>query len=154
MGASTVVTHMILFIAVLGIASGLLVGLKNFSDNAESSLKSQSDAFNKQVKTSFDIEVVHYDNNTDTTKVYVRNTGETKHDLDNIDVYIDGYRFPRNTTNRSIEILKDTEKLDPGIWNKKEKILIKAKKEIAEGQTHKVIVTSPYQGRATKTFSI
>ncbi|MGM5482028.1 MAG: hypothetical protein ACQESF_01060 [Nanobdellota archaeon] len=154
MGASTVVTHMILFIAVLGIASGLLIGLKNFSDNAESSFKSQSDAFNNQMKTSFEIEVVHYNNNTETTHIYVRNTGETKHKPEDIDVYIDGIRFPRNETNRTIKIIDDTEVIEKGIWNNKEKILIKAKRKLSDDKTHKVVMTSPYEGKVTDTFSI
>lgn len=153
MGASTIVTHMILFIAVLGIASGLLVGLKNFSDNAQSSFNQKSDEFNKQIRTSFEIEVVSYDNNTETTSVYVRNTGETTLKPGTIDIYIDGTRFPRNTTNRTIKVLEDTEQVNPGLWDEAEKLLIKANKKLEDDMTHEVIVTSPYQGRAKKEFS-
>lgn len=153
MGASTVVTHMILFIAVLGIATGLLVGLKTFSDNAESSFKTQSDAFQNQIKTSIAIELVHYNNETETTKVYVKNTGETKHRLGEIDVYLNGERIPRNETNRTIGVLSDTERTEEGVWNKKEKILIEIYDALQEEETHEVIVTTPYEGRASETIS-
>ena len=42
MGSSTVVTHLILFIAVLGIATGLIITVKNYIDQTEGTFKEKS----------------------------------------------------------------------------------------------------------------
>ena len=52
MGTSTVITHVILFIAVLSIASGLLIVIKNYADETEGTFKQKSDEYNKIIKTT------------------------------------------------------------------------------------------------------
>ncbi len=155
MGASTAVTHMILFIAVLGIVTGLVVGLKSFSDNAQSSMQSQSKSFRDIMDTSFNIEVVYHDISTDTTKIYVRNTGEKSHRLESVDVYINGVRIPRNEDNRTIEILEDTERFNKGegIWDKNEKLFIRVFMQLDSDRKHEVVVTTPHEGREREEFS-
>jgi len=100
MGASTIITHLILFIAVLGIASGLLIVIKNYADQTEGTFTQKSDEYNKVIQTNIKIEVISYKNATNTTWVYIRNTGKTSMKPSNIDIYIDGMRFPRNASSR------------------------------------------------------
>ncbi len=154
MGMSTVITQVILFIAVLGIVSGLLVSIKNYTDKTEGAFSQKSAEYNNVIKTNIKIDVISHDNNTDTTWIYVRNTGQTNMKPEHIDVYIDGIRFPRNDSNRTIEVLWDTEIEDIGIWNPKEELLIKAFMELNENISHNVIVTTPYEVRDTDSFSI
>jgi len=154
MGSSTVITHVILFIAVLGIASGLLIAIKNYADETEGTFKQKSDEYNKIIKTSIKIEVISYNNASNTTWIYVRNTGQTVMKPSQIDVYIDGLRFPRNDSNRTIEISSDTELENYGFWDPKEQILIKAFSYLDDTVSHEVIVTTPYSVRDSDTFSI
>lgn len=154
MGSSTVMTHVILFIAVLGIASGLLITIKNYADQTEGTFKQKSDDYNQIVKTSIKIEVISYNNNSNTTWIYIRNTGQTEMKPAQIDIYIDGVRFPRDNGNRTIEILSDTDLVNIGIWNPKEQLLIKAFKYLNNTITHEVIVTTPYSVSDSETFSI
>ena len=154
MGMSTVITQVILFIAVLGIVSGLLVSIKNYTDKTEGAFSTKSNEYNQIIRTNIKIEVVQHNNFTNTTWVYVRNTGQTNMKPEQIDVYIDGVRFPRNNSNRTIEVLWDTEIEDVGIWNPKEELLIKAFMWLNENITHDVIITTPYEVRDSESFSI
>jgi len=152
--ASTVVTHVIIFIAVLSIASGLMVAIKNYADKTEGSFKQKSDEYSKIIKTHITIDVIHYENSTNTTWIYIRNTGQTDMKPSQIDVYIDGARFPRNVGNRTIEVSADTDAVDTGIWNPKEQLLIKAFRFMNNTISHEVIITTPYSVRDSDTFSI
>jgi archaellum component FlaF (FlaF/FlaG flagellin family) len=154
MGSSTVITHIILFIAVLSIASGLLVVIKNYADQTEGTFVTKSDEYNKQIKTNIHIEVVHFDNNTNTTWIYVRNTGQTVMDPVQVDVYIDGFRFPRNDSNRTISVSSDTELTNAGLWDPREQILIKAFRSLDSAISHEVVVTTPYSVRDQEGFSV
>jgi archaellum component FlaF (FlaF/FlaG flagellin family) len=154
MGMSTIITHVILFIAVISIATGLLMGIKNFADQSESAFNTKKDDFNRQIGTDISIEVVHYNNETNQTSVFVRNTGQTIMKPAQIDVYIDGLRIPRNDTNRTIMVLSDTDTVDVGNWNPKEELKIVVKLWLNENKMHSVIVTTPYETTDTETFSV
>jgi archaellum component FlaF (FlaF/FlaG flagellin family) len=154
MGSSTVVTQMILFIAVLSIATGLVITVKNYADQSESTFKQKSNDNDLVIKTNIKIEVISYNNNTNTTWVYVRNTGQTQMRPEQIDIYIDGERLYRDETNRTIELLSDTDNVNVGIWDQKEQLLIKAFKFLNNTITHEVIITTPYSVRDSETFSI
>lgn len=154
MGASTAVTQMIMFIAALGIATGLLMGIKAFSDTAEGSFKTQSDDFNNQITTAIKIELISHDDVDDITSIYVVNRGQTNMKLNSLDVYIDGIRLPRNTDNRTIEMISDTETVNTGIWDPKEKILIKANMTLNPLISHEATVTGPYGAIDKDSFSI
>lgn len=154
MGASTAVTQMIMFIAALGIATGLLMGIKAFSDTAEGSFKTQSDGFNNQIKTSIKIELISHDDTEDITSIYAVNRGQTSIKLDDIDVYINGIRFPRSTDNRTIEVIADTETINTGIWDYKEKILIKANMTLNPSISHEATIIGPHGARDDESFSI
>ena len=152
--AVTVVTHVIMFIAVLGIASGLLVAIKNYADETEGTFSEKSDSYNQIIKTDINIDLVHYNNNTNTTHVYVRNTGSTKMDRGKVDIYIDGVYVPRNSSNRTVEVASDTEVVSPGVWDPRELLHIQVPRKLSDEVEHEVIVVTPYTVRATDTFSI
>ncbi len=150
MGASTIVTHTILFIAVLAISTGLLFSIKSFTDGAESSMVSNSKALQNQMNTDFSVELIYFNNDTNITSIYLVNTGTTALDPYEIDTYIDGYRFQRNETNRTI--IADTEKGSTAVWERNEKLLITAKKYLKDG-IHELVITTQYNGREEETFS-
>ncbi|MFP4403310.1 MAG: hypothetical protein ACLFPJ_03095 [Candidatus Woesearchaeota archaeon] len=155
MGADTVATHLILFIAVLAIATGLVIGIKNFSDNAESSIKEKGDAINQQIKTSLAIEVISYNNDSKKLNVYARNIGKTNLKIDQIDIYINGQRIPRNTDNRTITVLEDTTNSNtPLVWNPNELIEIIINKEMDENTINELTITTQYNFKKTESFSI
>jgi len=152
-GFSTVTTHVILFIAAISIATGLLFGMKNFSDNAESTFKMKSDEYNNKIKTGIRIEVISHNNWTNTTNIYVKNTGQTKLDPAKFDIYIDGVRIPRNASNRTIEVIPDTDNVNIGILDPKEAVHIQVFGYLNKDITHEVTVTTQYETRDSDFFS-
>jgi archaellum component FlaG (FlaF/FlaG flagellin family) len=154
MGADTIATHLILFIAVIAIATGLLIGIKSFTDNAEVSIKEKGNALNKQIATSFAIEVINYDNIKNETIIYSRNTGTTNMKIEEIDVYLNGIRIPRNISNRTITIIEDTERFNTlDIWDSNEILMIIINKKLEQNSIHELIITTPYNVRISETFS-
>jgi archaellum component FlaG (FlaF/FlaG flagellin family) len=152
--ASDVITQAIMFIAVLGIAAGLIVAFKNYTDETEAVFVEKGDKYNQVLQTDIAIDSFHYNNATDTLYLYVRNTGKTVMKTGDIDVYIDGVRLPRQAANRTIEVTEDTDTINPGIWDPKEILLIRAYIELNSSLSHTAMVMSPYEVRATETFSI
>jgi archaellum component FlaF (FlaF/FlaG flagellin family) len=154
MGSSTVITHVILFIAVLSIASGLLVVIKNYADQTEGTFVQKANEYDKNIKTGIHIETLSYDNVTNTTLVYIRNTGQTSMDPVQIDVYIDGYRFSRDSSNRSVTVEADTEVVSTGIWDPREVLFIRATRDLNRDIIHEVKVLTPYTVSDTESYSI
>ena len=150
--ASTVVTHVIMFIAVISIATGLLVAIKNYADQSEGAFAQKSKEYNQVIKTSIKIDLVHHDSGTNTTWVYVRNTGQTSMYPDDIEIYLDGARIARG--NRTVELVEDAELVSPEVWDPKELLLIKVVKYLNSAAAHEAVVTTPYQVRDTESFSI
>ena len=70
-----------------------------------------------------------------------------------MDVYIGGERIDRTTSDRTIEVLSDTEVTNTGLWDPKEELKIVVNKTLVENQTYEVIVTSQYGGKHNDEFS-
>jgi len=90
------------------------------------------------MRTSIVIDMLNYDNSTNphTLSAYVRNTGRTIISLDTIDVYLDKDRIPRNISNRTVDVLSDTDTINVGKWDPKEIVLIQIFRNISQGLTH------------------
>jgi archaellum component FlaF (FlaF/FlaG flagellin family) len=94
-----------------------------------------------------------FSNDTKTTHIYLKNTGQTLLDPSKFDVYIDGIRIPRNDSNRTIEVLADTDTINLGILDPKEGLHIQVFGDIREDVTHEVTVTTQYETRDSDFFS-
>ena len=153
MGISNVTSHLIMFIAVLVVSTVVVSVFNNYVDSTTSAITVQQDWLTNQLKTSINIEVVNYNNNTNKTTIYLENTGATTLDIDYTDVYLGGERIPRNNTNRTIEVINDSEIRNIGKWDPKEEVKIIVNKSLEENKTYKLIVTSQYNGMDTEEFS-
>ena len=151
--ASSVITTLIMFIAVLGIASGLIVAIKNYADETEAVFADKGNKYNQYLQTDINIDTLYFDNTTNTTYIYVRNVGRTIMKIDEVDIYIDGVRFARNSS-RTIEVEPDTDEINIGKWDPDEIILITAVRDLDSSVSHEAIVVTPYSVRDTKIFSV
>jgi archaellum component FlaG (FlaF/FlaG flagellin family) len=142
-----------MFIAAIGIATGLLFGIKNFSDSAESNFVVKKNDFDNKILTALQIEMLHFDNMTNVTSIYIKNTGRTMLDPTRMDVYIDGVRIPRNDTERTISVLPDTDTINSGILDPKETAQIMVFGYLDETMTHEVTVTTQYETKDSEVFS-
>jgi archaellum component FlaG (FlaF/FlaG flagellin family) len=154
MGFSGMASQVIMFIAVITVTTVLVIVFNGYVNEASNSLNIKNDYLSKQMKTDISIDVVSYDSSSDTTYIYVKNTGKISLKLNDTDVYLNGFRIPRSDTNRSIEVLSDTDTINPGTWDPKEEVLVKVYQALSSSTSHKVIVSTQYDASDMDEFSI
>lgn len=155
MGFGNVASALILFISSITIATGVVLSFQDYYDSTTSSVSLVQAAITQEMKTDIAIEVVDYDNDSNTTKVYVKNSGNQKLDIDKVDVYMDKIYIPRNDTNRSISILTDTNVVDDTLWDPKEQILIEVYNYgLTSTVVHELTVTTQFNVQDTYEFTV
>ncbi len=154
MGFSGIASQIIMFIAVITIATGLVVVFNANIREASASLRMQSSSMALSMRTDVTIDMVSHDDDINTTFIYVRNTGRTQLNHNNTDVYINGRRIPRDNGNRTIELLEDTDLINEGIWDPSEQVLISVFQSLEDDKTHEVSLISDHDGRAEKRFTV
>lgn len=150
MGFGNLATTIIMFIAVLLVATGVIVSLRTNIDQTQSSMKAQADMLNNQIKTSLTITQTNY--TAGTTTAYVINNGKTTLKLDRIDAFLDAEFIPRNETNRTITLEASTDTTNPGLWDPDEVVKVEIYKTLGPGQ-HRVAVTTQYGTKDEELFS-
>lgn len=153
MGFSSIAAGFIIFIAVMGISTGVIIAMKGHADSAQSAVNNQQARMVNQLKSEMSIDYSFYDSSSDEIYLYLRNTGFTQIDNRTIDVYVDAFRIPRNDTNRTIEVVQDSEVIQNGIWDPKEVILIKVNYTLAPSQIYTISLTGDYSTQATTQVS-
>ncbi len=153
MGFSGLTSQIIMFIAVITVATGLVVVFNTSISEATTSLQIRSNAMALSMRTDITIDMVSHDPDINTTYVYVRNTGRTQLNQNNTDVYINGLRIPRNESNRTVELLEDTDLINEGVWDPSEQVKVEVFKELENATTHEVSILTDNDGRADKKFS-
>ncbi|MFA6088583.1 MAG: hypothetical protein WC755_01850 [Candidatus Woesearchaeota archaeon] len=152
MGASTVAAQVILFIAIIGITTGLVVVFNNYVDETTSSTRSQWQMMSNNLKTDVTITSIGYaKDEISNTTIYLLNTGKTKLDVNQTDIYLDGY-VSRDDAGRKIIIEPSTDVLDVGIWNEKEVLKIIVYKNLTLSTTYQVCVTTQYGTKTCDAF--
>ncbi|RJQ18098.1 hypothetical protein C4573_00040 [Candidatus Woesearchaeota archaeon] len=155
MGFANVASMLILLIAALSITTGVVLSLKDYYDKTTSAVTLEQTRLSEQLKTDITIEVVDFDNLTNTTYAYVKNSGAQRLDVAKVDIYLDDVRIPRNETNRTIAVIPDTEVLNNETWDTKEVALITVFNfTLASNVIHEVSVTTQYGVKDTLEFSI
>lgn len=150
--AASVMTQVIMFIAALSITTGLIIALKSTADETEYAMGLQKDRQTKVIQTSIHIDLVHFDNETNTTHVYVRNTGQSQMRPSDVMFFIDGALEIGNKTN--ITVVADTDTVNIDVWDPKELLYIVVKEDLEPSETHEVSVVTPYTVSDSETFSI
>jgi archaellum component FlaF (FlaF/FlaG flagellin family) len=151
MGFGNVATTIILFIAVLLLATGVITTINTNVERSQASMKIQNDYLNNQIKTNILINQVDY--NAGVLTVYVINNGKTILKPELTDIYLDAAFIPRNETGRTITIEPSTDTTNPGLWDPHEIIRIDANIPLTPGQ-HRVTITTQYGVSDEQLFSI
>jgi archaellum component FlaF (FlaF/FlaG flagellin family) len=153
MGFSSITATLIMFIAVMGLATGVIVVMKTSVDETSASLSIRSDILKNTLQTEMDISSISYNNITETTTVNIQNVGKTKLKLEYVDIFVDGAFIPRNSTNRTIYVQASTDTKNPGIWDPHEILEIQVFKNMTL-ETHDIVISSQYGSRVEDSFSI
>ena len=120
MGFGTLAANIIMFIALLILASSVVFIMSTYVQETQESLTEQKNRLVDEIRTSITIDSISYTNETLT--IYSTNIGTTNLRLETIDLFIDGIRIPR--TSRTITIEPDTLVGGPSIWNPREVIKV------------------------------
>lgn len=150
-GAENVIASLILFIAVMALATTTTIVFKNYLDKSSGAVNEQQQKSVDIMKTSFEIAIATYDSGT--IRAYVKNTGSTRFDPQDIDLYIDGTRIPRNSGNRTIAVTSDTDTINSGIWDPQEELEIEIYKTHSGSETHELLVATPNGVQDTEEYS-
>ncbi len=152
--AGEVVSSLIIFIAVLGLATAAALVFKSSSDKSTTAMYDKQESLTDIIDTDFKIETVYYEDSGDPdyTFAYIKNTGKKKHNVSKIDIYIDGLRIPRNETNRTIAVESDTDTVDVGIWNTKEIIKVSVNMTIDGSISHEFALLTDNGVKKTEDY--
>ncbi len=150
MGFGDVVSQTIFFIAILGISVTLIMLFNNYVSSASASIESSRSRMVDQMSTHFDITNVYHENNTNTTHVYVLNTGESKIMPEDMDAYINSRFVPRTEINASV--VPSTDVRDEGIWNPGETMYMYINMSL-EDEIHSIDVVAPNGVSDSDVFS-
>jgi archaellum component FlaG (FlaF/FlaG flagellin family) len=157
-GESTIIANLILFVAVMGMAGATVFVFKAMVDENTSAAAEESDRTVNVMRTSFTISSATYAESggpggSGVIYVYVKNTGKAQFDPDDLDIYIDDMRIPRNTSNRTVAVTPDTDTVNTGIWDQSEEIEFNIYKNYTIPETHSVHVYTPNGVKAESIFS-
>jgi len=153
MGFGSIASQIIMFIAIIILSTSLVFMYRSVIEDAANSMNEQSKQLSNKLKTDIEIVSVSYNNVTEVITAYVKNVGKTKLDVDMVDVFVDHERIYRNTQNRTITVLSDTEIQNPGIWDPNEDVEIKVFKTLNTNVTHTFQITTQYAVSDADIFS-
>ena len=88
-GFGSVVSTLIMFIAIVGVSTGLVIAFKGFMLDTQSSMRIQNDITNKQLQSAISISNIVYNSSNNKLYVYVKNIGTITHTPKLYDVFLD-----------------------------------------------------------------
>ena len=153
MGYGDLAVQMIIFISVVSLATTVVIFMKGQVDTTVSSLSKQQGRISLSLDTEINIETIKHNATYDQTTIYIRNTGNSKLDIDKVDVFTNSLRIPRLDSNRSIQVLSDTDSINIGTWDPGETVLIKVNQSLSSLSTHTITVSASYGITDEKDFS-
>ena len=154
MGFGDIASTTIMFIAVLSAATLLAFVFNNYASSTTSSINTRQAYLANQLKTDINIENVVYNTTQGSVKVYVRNTGDAKLDVEYISAFIANEWLNNNTDETSIQVISDTDTLNIGVWDPKEILLIDTNLSISAGTSYDAIVVTQYGVKDSYEFSV
>lgn len=96
-GFGGVASTLIMFIAIMGVTTGMVMAFQNFFLQTQDSLNFQQKQTNEKLKTFITITNTYYDAPGTSLRVFVKNTGATDLNSKYMDVFVDG-QFGTNLT--------------------------------------------------------
>jgi archaellum component FlaF (FlaF/FlaG flagellin family) len=92
-----VASTLIMFIAIIGVTTGMVMSFQNYFLQTKDTLNSQQKQTNEKLKTFITITHTYYDASSTNLRVYVKNTGSINVDTRFTDVFV-GEGFMGNLT--------------------------------------------------------
>jgi archaellum component FlaG (FlaF/FlaG flagellin family) len=84
----SVVSTLIMFIAIVGVTTGMVIAFQNYISKTQSSFSSQNELTSNKLKTALSITNEYYNATSTNLTVFVKNIGETQLPIKNFDVFV------------------------------------------------------------------
>ena len=136
-----IIANLIIFVGVMALSAAAIALFKTLYDTNANEVTAASTRTSSVLKTDFAISSVAYSSGT--IYVYAKNTGTKQFDPDDLDIYIDEMRIPRNVTNRTVTVTTDTDTINAGIWDQKEEVEFNVYHTYSTPETHTVRIATP-----------
>ena len=151
MGFGSIVSELIIFISVMGLAISLTFMMSAQMTDLDHTTREMNKARVERLRTEVSIIDVSY-NSTDTNvTMVVKNTGKTTLNASMTDILIDGARVPAANMTRQIAVDSDT--INIGFWDPTETLLVEINLTLTSGQ-HKAKLSTQNAVYDTYEFSI
>ena len=147
----TIIANLIIFVAVMAMAAATVALFKTLIDESTNAAADQNQQTVSVMRTDFTISSATY--NSGTIYIYAKNTGKQQLDPNDLDIYIDSVRIPRDVLNRTVQVTSDTDTINTGIWDEKEELEFDVFLTYATPQTHTVRIEAPNGVSADSSFS-
>ncbi len=155
MGFSSIGGFIILFFALIIVASTFMTIQGRLAESVALSNSVQNDKISRQMNTKIDIINITYDNGTTpgTTTLYIMNTGSDRLDIGYLDIFVDNIRVPRDAENRTIWFIPGSDVFNPLQWDPDETIKVEVYMDIT-ASPHIITATTEYGIKDTAIFSV
>jgi len=153
LGFSSIGGFIILFFALIIIASSFMIIQGRLVDSTTLTFDTQQQKLATEMQTKIDIINISFDNTTapDTTTLNIKNTGHNKINIEFIDIFIDNIKIPRYDSNRTINFAPDSLTINPLHWDQDETIIIEVYLDL-QNVTHIATASTEYGIIDSATF--
>lgn len=153
MGFATVFAQ-IIFIFILIFSLVAFANIVNtYMIKTDSAMNGAQEIQKNHLKCNIEINYANYSSQDEISTIHVKNSGSIVLDQNLIDLYYDGFRIPRNETNRTVSIIESTNLINPKLWDSEEEIQANISGHKDSGN-HRIDVVSEYDCKASRIISI
>ena len=143
-----VASTLILFVAVIGVSTGLVIMMTNYVSDTQDAMNFQNSITTNKLKSAISISNIYYNDSSNQTFIYVKNIGENKLNPTLFDLYLDNSFEITFSTFYADNLSKVITLLQP-----QETLALVFDKYLASG-THSVKVLTEYSSSAEESFNI
>jgi archaellum component FlaF (FlaF/FlaG flagellin family) len=142
MGFASIGAFIMLFFSLIIVISAFAMIQGRMVESTQLTIQTQQERL-EQSKTEMEVVSISYDAlpTPDNTTIVLNNTGQNKIELAYLDVFIDNVRLPRDSQNRTLELVGNA--ANPLHWDPGEGLRIDALLDLSEG-SHMAVVSTEY----------
>ncbi|MFP4403309.1 MAG: hypothetical protein ACLFPJ_03090 [Candidatus Woesearchaeota archaeon] len=142
MGASNIISFvMLFFIIIIIISTTLMIYSTIIQSNDAINEKQEKNLLMSQTSIKItNITYTYLEEDKDLIEIFVKNVGSKKLNFDETEVYINGIRIPRDTNNRTINIINENT-INPQLWDPNEIIRIDVFMDILDENNYAIVST-------------
>ncbi len=147
-GFGSIVSTLIMFIAIVGISVGLVFMFQSYVSNTQHAMSTQTSITSNKLESAISISNIYYNSSSNLTYIYVKNIGELKLYPQKFDLFVDNFYETNFTAVYASNLSKEIT-----LFNPQETMAIIYNKSLDSG-THTIKVVTEYSSYAEDSFNI